>query len=332
WGPSHEFILKPFDMGRGVTDQLFHGKFFFIAARDNEFQLWISDGTQAGTSKVKDLNTNGNTGSSYYPSYFYTAEGLYFSANTETGTEPWFTNGTPTGTNLVADINPGAQSSNPSFLFVHNNLLFLNASNGDHTDKTDLFTKAGNTTPLPVVLLQFSASEESDAIRLQWITASSENMDYYEVERSTNGVDFAPLVRLMADAGTSTEQSHAYFDKEAVRLNQPVVYYRLRLVEKDGAFLYSAVIRLMLNAAHVTVKLAPNPAGNTVFLLLTNAPQGKTVIEVMDLLGKKIKRLENDVNASTVQFPIDITGLTPGKYLVRIIHVNYIQTLQLIKQ
>src|ERR1700722_4302971 len=76
-------------------------------------ELWVTDGTAAGTSLVKDINPGGY---SSYPGDI-TAIGngkALFSANDGThGYELWVTDGTAGGTSLVEDINPGSAGSHP---------------------------------------------------------------------------------------------------------------------------------------------------------------------------------------------------------------------------
>ena len=69
-------------------------------------ELWRSDGTDAGTFMVKDIEPG--TASSN-PYNITAANGkIYFSATTSTyGEEPWVSDGTQSGTQLLMDINPG---------------------------------------------------------------------------------------------------------------------------------------------------------------------------------------------------------------------------------
>ena len=92
-------------------------------------ELWKSDGTNAGTILVKDINTGIN---SSYPGYITFVNGvIYFIANTDTnGEELYKTDGTATGTILVKDINIGISGSNPRNLIALNNMLYFVADDG----------------------------------------------------------------------------------------------------------------------------------------------------------------------------------------------------------
>jgi ELWxxDGT repeat protein len=94
---------------------------------NSNFELWISDGTQAGTFLLKDINPN--TKSDIKNIRVVSIAGTlkaFFSANNGTqGEELWVTDGTINGTKLVKDINPNAAHSSPSdFVQFQNKVLF----------------------------------------------------------------------------------------------------------------------------------------------------------------------------------------------------------------
>ena len=81
------------------------------------YELWRTDGTEAGTRMVKDIWPGPNSGTQYY-SFGYSAppfeptvfgDAAYFLGNDGThGWELWRTDGTEAGTSMVKDIRPGS--------------------------------------------------------------------------------------------------------------------------------------------------------------------------------------------------------------------------------
>jgi ELWxxDGT repeat protein len=95
-------------------------------------ELWISDGTDAGTQMVRDLmpGVKGAFDSDY--AYITTlGDRAYFrGSDSEHGDELWITDGTEAGTKLFADLKPGPASSGPFTLIVAGGKLYFSANNG----------------------------------------------------------------------------------------------------------------------------------------------------------------------------------------------------------
>jgi ELWxxDGT repeat protein len=120
----------------------FNGTLFFTAYTSaNGGELWKSDGTNAGTVLVKDINP-GTGNSDIYNKLVEVNGNLYFSANDgTTGAELWKTDGSNAGTVLVQDLFPGVSpnpvsggttvnSSTPANLTNANGTLYFSANNG----------------------------------------------------------------------------------------------------------------------------------------------------------------------------------------------------------
>jgi len=126
--------------------------------------LFRTDGTDAGTTKVRDIGPGGiltNYGL-YRPPYqkptLFISAGTkaYFLAwQTTTGQEVWVTDGTEAGTHLVTDLYPGPSGGTPLLLgLVGTDLIF-----GSYTsDKTWQIFRTDGTSAGTVALSTFPAS------------------------------------------------------------------------------------------------------------------------------------------------------------------------------
>jgi len=132
----------------------FDGTLFFTADDGNSGrELWKSNGTAAGTVRVKDIamgtstDNYGTYPNSSHPDMLTMVDGvLFFGALDETnGAELWKSDGTGAGTELVKDINPGNADSltaDSSLVNVDGTLFFI-ANNG--TDGAELWKSDGTT-------------------------------------------------------------------------------------------------------------------------------------------------------------------------------------------
>ncbi len=98
-------------------------------ASANGYELWKSNGTEAGTIMVKDIflgTTNSDPGNFHVHDKI-----LYFSAfGPVAAIELWRTDGTEAGTYMVKDIFPGGNPSRPANLSSLGNKLIFSANNG----------------------------------------------------------------------------------------------------------------------------------------------------------------------------------------------------------
>ena len=153
---------------------------FFVATDANGTELWKSDGTEAGTMLVKDINP---TDDAFISDLTAVGNTLYFRADDGThGVELWKSDGTAAGTVLVKDIFPN-DNAFPSDLAVLNGTLYFRALNGstgyelwksDGTEAGTVLVKdinpTGNASPSYMTALNgalyFSADDGTHGVEL----------------------------------------------------------------------------------------------------------------------------------------------------------------------
>lgn len=134
-GSGGYYGYDDYENGRlvGVGDTL-----FFSVQRDEAAELWRSDGTKAGTVRVKRFPAGDNDEYGADGPENLTAVGntLFFTASDdEHGEELWKSNGTAAGTVMVANIQTGQGSGGeysygPDNLTAAGDTLFFTADNG----------------------------------------------------------------------------------------------------------------------------------------------------------------------------------------------------------
>ncbi|MEO9021429.1 MAG: T9SS type A sorting domain-containing protein [Ginsengibacter sp.] len=177
---------------------------------------------------------------------------------------------------------------------------------------------------LPLHLLSFTGSVlQNGRNQLQWKTANESNIDYFSIERSDNGNTFTQLLKQTA-VGMG-DNSYEIVDANPLPgLN----FYRLKIVDKDGKFTYSDIIRLK-NNANSSFSVFPNPAKNN---LVVTHPAGdqQSFIRLVQADGKVVYRLTISVGA--IQSSLDISKLTPGIYFVLVYAGNTTNTFKVVKE
>lgn len=115
--------------------------------------------------------------------------------------------------------------------------------------------------PLPVTLLDFTAVKVNESVLLEWQTESEYNSDYFEVERSVNGIDWNRLFTINA-AGESSE-SLIYQETDENPFDG-ISYYRLNQYDLSGTktFLKMISFNNKMEIGENDIRVFPNPVND----------------------------------------------------------------------
>ncbi|HLY71718.1 MAG TPA: T9SS type A sorting domain-containing protein, partial [Puia sp.] len=155
------------------------------------------------------------------------------------------------------------------------------------------------------------------SVLVSWSTEQEVNSSYFSVERSSNASDFTDIGTVAAKGNSATVSNYSYTDNGA---QNGVNYYRLKMVDLDGSFVYSQVS--VVNSELVqNVKVFPNPASNYIYITLGGSVP-TTNVRLIDLTGKLLQ--EQRLNAtslnSTISMPV--SNYAQGIYILQIIKAD----------
>jgi archaellum component FlaF (FlaF/FlaG flagellin family) len=171
-----------------------------------------------------------------------------------------------------------------------------------------------STFPLPIDLLSFAAIPEPAAkrIRLEWITASETNNDYFSLERSSDGLNFEELNQVKgAGLSASLHTYHAFDNRPLTGIN----YYRLKQVDLDGKYVYSKMVSVLHEQVKLT--LSPNPTDGKKIGILWNREVKEATIRIYNQTGYELYSRQV-FNPDTEQVIILPQPLKKGVYLIKI--------------
>ena len=285
-------------------------------------ELWISNGTIAGTQIVKDVNPGSADGiDGFNISYIYTTTDLFFPANNGVnGVELWRSNGTTAGTTMVADTVTNAPGSNPitvTPLLINSRVVF-EADNKDNATQTDLYAVNGIFVPIviPVKLLDFTVLPYASDALLQWHSAQELNCKNYAIQRSDDGKNFINTGTVTAFGTSTNTLAYSFTDPGIIISGKHIVYYRLLITDLDGQAVNSNIILLKLNKnAGWDVKLLSNPVAENIQLILSGARKN-VHLAVLDITGKTLYPAA--LGAVSGQVSIPVISFTKGIYLLMI--------------
>jgi ELWxxDGT repeat protein len=222
-------MVKDISPGNGNSDPsgftVVNGVLYFSASdgttsSSHGTELWRTDGTEAGTKMVNDINPGKQSSS---PTFLTDVNGTLFFAASDgsSGNELWRSGGTDTTTTMMKDINPGAKGSDPSFLTYvkETGTLFFSANDG--TNGNELWRSDG--TALGTILVKDinhgqSSSDPSyltDANGVLFFAATDGNSkDGNELWRSDGTGTGTTLVKDINQGNQSSDPSFLTYVKE----------------------------------------------------------------------------------------------------------------------
>lgn len=182
-------------------------------------------------------------------------------------------------------------------------------------DYTPSVTGCAIAIPLPIELVNFEAAPGKDAINLRWQTAKEENFKGFEIERSRDGLKFDKVASV---SGKGNQKGAFYqFDDVAV-VKGTNYYYRLKMVDRDGRYEYSAIRSAILPTSNVNVVIYPNPSNGNVNLDFVLEESASAIIDVYDMSGRSVLRKEFDAHKDRNMISLDLLDQPSGIYSVKI--------------
>jgi hypothetical protein len=161
---------------------------------------------------------------------------------------------------------------------------------------------------LPLTLLNFSGNVSNGVIRLNWKTIDEKNTRSFIIQRS-NDNQFENIGTVPASALPGYD--YFFEDQNPLSGNN---FYRLKMIDKDGQFKFSDVVKIKFTISSATIKLYPNPVTTILNLKFNSLKAESITTQVTDALGKiVVKKTVTTVAGNSLQ-TLNVEQLNPGVY------------------
>ena len=179
--------------------------------------------------------------------------------------------------------------------------------------------------PLPVTFATFTGRQEGNIIVLEWATMSEKDNDYFEIERSIDGVNFV-TIGYVDGAGDSDRRIDYTFSDNAPESGY--CYYRLSQVDFDGTRAYAdKVISVQYTGGEVAqLTIVPNPTDGRFRVSATGSMAGG-VVQLLSQTGNVVRT----VNVDSFDATLDISNLPSGIYVLRFTANNRVLQQKVVK-
>ena len=177
-------------------------------------------------------------------------------------------------------------------------------------------TTGGGFAPmqmLPVTFVNFYVANDNETVRISWSTATEKNNSHFEIQRSTEGVNWTTIA-VIAAVGNSTSLNHySYSDK---KINAAVTYYRIKQIDEDATTTYTAVKSISgtkSSSTEITVK------SNNDIAISFSTIQSKVRVNIWSMNGQPMQQQSFTQSANVSIRP---RNAVPGVYVVQVIDGN----------
>lgn len=208
-----------------------------------------------------------------------------------------------TGTNitqLVFHVYLRGDGGNPAW-----------ASSSQHVGDAWLLGVSEQSTlvVLPVKISDFTAIAQGNNALLQWATASEQNSDRFDIEYSTDGLNWQSIGSVKA-AGNSTSPKQYSFVQYGPAAGTD--FYRIAEVDADGSYCYTPVKEVSFAQAGSRLRYYPNPARDWV-TVVTGSDAPRSVV-VMTIDGRVLQQAKSFRSVQS----IDLSRYPGGIYILQI--------------
>ena len=170
---------------------------------------------------------------------------------------------------------------------------------------------------VPVELTSFAANVGNGNVTLNWTTATETNNSGFDVERSSDNINFNQIAFVNGHGSTTEPQSYAFIDNSITGGNY---YYRLKQVDFDGSFEYTEVLEV--NIRPETYSLSqnyPNPFNPSTVIQFAVPTDAKVSIKLYNTLGQEVMQLVNqNYEAGSYRYQLNASSLSSGVYFYTI--------------
>ena len=219
-----------------------------------------------------------------------------------------------------------------------NNLQWTNEAftsfdtTANYVEKTGIFsfsrwTLTSSNNALPVTFVFFNTHCENGRVVITWKTAQEMKSNYFNIERSQDGRNWAVIGTMQAAGVSNTERTYRFTDNVPL----PDGLYRIAQHDLDGNRQYSVVVHSSCDVKD-NMNLWPNPAQSTAWLSITTNTGSPVIIKLYDSKGSLMYMRNATLSPGTNQLAVPVDRLPKGMYNVVADFMNgTIKTLRLVK-
>jgi hypothetical protein len=187
-------------------------------------------------------------------------------------------------------------------------------------------------TVLDENFLSASACSKNKNNILNWTVSDNAKVQQYNIERSADGIEFVSIATVLPQSTGNNNNPYQFTDADAAtRISEPLLYYRIKLVQINGHIIYSKVMEVKSSLHMTGLTLTPNPVANftTVYFLADHS--AAITVQVVDLKGKSVWKKQYTAGVGMNMLPLNnLQALPDGVYIVNVSNGKQVQSVKML--
>ena len=184
---------------------------------------------------------------------------------------------------------------------------------------------------LPLTLLDFTVTLSGKDVLLKWTTTKEVNTSYFDVQSSKNADRFEKIGSVKAAANSTQKINYQFVDANPTALVSGKIYYRLKMVDRDGKFSYSKIAFVGLPHGENLFTIFPNAVKDNLFVLYNAQNTSQKEVRIIDQSGRQVYRQQVKPGQAGSQLSINVSRLHAGSYYLELVTNEGIRTSKFIK-
>ncbi len=185
-------------------------------------------------------------------------------------------------------------------------------NNGNISNVATYTIPVGTSSVLAVSLVKFSGIRNGDNILLNWVSENEINISNYEVEVSTDGIQFYKAGNTLAKNQATNSYGFMLYN-----YTLPIYYIRLKILDNNGKFAYSNIIAIRNNSSTKAI-IYPTPAVDFIKVELGSSAKGDYTFTLLDASGKMISNQKINNIQPNEMITISRNNIASGFYILKI--------------
>lgn len=173
-------------------------------------------------------------------------------------------------------------------------------------------------------LKKFNATFTGRKVKLFWSATNENNVNYFTLERSSNGKTFETIGLIKANDMDSGQDNFTFIDKDYY---ENIIYYRLKISDNYGKQnILGGIVALQMKEETKSIYIYPfSNIQNMVYIDVSQINSEKIIVDATDADGQKLASKELDKTQNEIAVELKTTNMIQyGDYTITAFYDNHV--------